>query len=431
MAYLIVKYQAGRKIFPIEKELVSIGRSFDCDVVLPDEAIANIHCHISRQDDGSYRILSLGNYSMLNGKEVDKGGLSSGDTIRVGDTELLFKEGVPPEEEPGETGEEEMPALKPEVSEEERVSVCQSCGKEFPGEGILCPLCSAGSALKKAAAQKEGVWSVLGDGTKMLAGLDFEEVLGMVRMGEITRYTTVKGPSTDYEWKYASETPRLCRYLNICHNCGARVETGQVFCHVCGEDLDGLGRKRADEEEAAEHARKTDYRRAASIVLFVIGGLSLAGAFFVSGLWRGVAPPRIERYLDEMRDRAGIGVKRLVGPERFEEEQKKMRAAREYEKAYQLRKAMGIYNEIIDKYPESALAARAQAGIERIEKKRMEIAVRSGINIGDNYFAEGMYEKALEKYEEMKKKYPDYPQIDKVEEKIRKTRELVGSRSSD
>jgi len=165
MAYLIIEYSGKRELFPIKKELISIGRLKECDLVLADELAANIHCHINREDDGGYRLLSLGHYTMLKDREARKERLQDGDVITVGSTTLTFKEGEPPEDELHPPGEKaEGISLKPESSEQKDLfSKCESCGRIFRGEGALCPACRELPSEKEAPPQKEGPWSVLGE----------------------------------------------------------------------------------------------------------------------------------------------------------------------------------------------------------------------------------------------------------------------------
>ena len=428
MAYLIIEYSGKRELYPIRKELISIGNLQECDLVLADENAANIHCHINREDDGGYRLLSLAHYTMLKGRGARKERLQDGDVIMVGNTTLTFKEGEPSEDELRPPGEEESQgiSLKPETQEQKDLfSKCQSCGKIFRGEGTLCPSCRELPSEKEAPPQKEGLWSVLGEGTETLTGLAFEQLLQMVKLGEIGRYTTVKGPTTDYQWKYASETPRLCRYLNICYNCGARVETRQTFCHICGGDLDGLGRKRAVAEEEVQVERKRNYRRAFCIILIVLAAACFIASVFTSGLWRHAAPEAAEDYIDRFKERLKIKMKSLIGPEKFAAEREKIEQAGQLEEDKKFKRAREIYEEIIGTYPGSALADEARQGLERIQNTRETMAVKSMMGVADSLFNLGKFKDALRKYQEIKRKYPDHPLAREVDEKIEKTKFMM------
>lgn len=425
MAYLIIEYSGNRKVSPIEKEIVSIGKINECDIIVEDETIANIHCHISRADDGSYRLLSLGNLSLLNGKEARKEKLKPGDNITIGRTRITFEEGIPSavDTEIYPESESEVICLKPEIPEEQTpFAVCELCGKRFKGEGKVCPECSGKSAEKGVPEQREGLWSLLGEGAQSQSGLSFEEVQRMVKLGEITRYSTVKGPTTNYEWKYASETPRLCRYLSICYQCGGRVETQQTFCHICGIDLDGLGRKRAGTEEKVIIERKRSFKKGAFILLIIAALLCLVGVFFTSGLWRYIFPAALENRIDSFKAGTELQIKRFIGPEIFEEERERMQKAKEFAQRAKYNEARAIYNDIVNKYPASALAEEAREELRSIKET---IEIKSMKNLGDNFFSRGMYNKALAKYEEIKKKYPDNPLTKDIDEKIEKTKSLM------
>jgi hypothetical protein len=82
---------AGDRRYPLDKPLLVIGRSNDCDIQLPDPNVSRRHAEI-RQDGDSFLLLDLGstNGSELNGQRVKRGHLQPGDRILLGQTELVF-----------------------------------------------------------------------------------------------------------------------------------------------------------------------------------------------------------------------------------------------------------------------------------------------------------------------------------------------------
>jgi hypothetical protein len=82
---------AGDRRYALDKPLLVIGRSSDCDIQLPDPNVSRRHAEI-RQDGDSFLLLDLGstNGSELNGQRVKRGHLQPGDRILLGQTELVF-----------------------------------------------------------------------------------------------------------------------------------------------------------------------------------------------------------------------------------------------------------------------------------------------------------------------------------------------------
>ncbi|MGZ4359157.1 MAG: FhaA domain-containing protein [Gaiellaceae bacterium] len=82
---------AGDRRYPLDKPLLVIGRSSECDIQLADPNVSRRHAEI-RQEGDSYLLLDLGstNGSELNGQRVKRGHLEPGDRILIGQTELVF-----------------------------------------------------------------------------------------------------------------------------------------------------------------------------------------------------------------------------------------------------------------------------------------------------------------------------------------------------
>ena len=86
-AYLIVNSQ----VFPLTKEITTIGRKLDNDLVIQDILVSRKHAEIRFQDD-KYFIYDLestgGTY--LNNKKVSNAKLYSGDLILISNIPLMF-----------------------------------------------------------------------------------------------------------------------------------------------------------------------------------------------------------------------------------------------------------------------------------------------------------------------------------------------------
>ena len=79
----------------IGEQPITIGRSRDADVVIPDEKASRIHCGIRLWDgDIVVKDLKSRNGTYLNGERIEVGRLKPGDRIRVGSTVFLADDEV-------------------------------------------------------------------------------------------------------------------------------------------------------------------------------------------------------------------------------------------------------------------------------------------------------------------------------------------------
>lgn len=95
---------AGR--FPLTKERVTIGRSRESDIFLPDQWLSRHHAEI-RMRDGGFVLVDLGskNGTLLNGQEVTADQrLRTGDVITLGEHHLTFSEAASEDEEAAPEG---------------------------------------------------------------------------------------------------------------------------------------------------------------------------------------------------------------------------------------------------------------------------------------------------------------------------------------
>jgi hypothetical protein len=82
---------AGQTI-KLTEEMTTLGSVAGNTIVLADPAISRKHVAIRRQD-GTYEVADLGstNGIYVNGHKVPKKSLASGDIVRVGNTEMVFR----------------------------------------------------------------------------------------------------------------------------------------------------------------------------------------------------------------------------------------------------------------------------------------------------------------------------------------------------
>jgi hypothetical protein len=72
---------------------VLVGRSRECEVVIPDPNVSRRHAELRRDEGGRWAIADLGstNGVKVNGRRVDRAPLEPGDRITLGVTELTFE----------------------------------------------------------------------------------------------------------------------------------------------------------------------------------------------------------------------------------------------------------------------------------------------------------------------------------------------------
>jgi pSer/pThr/pTyr-binding forkhead associated (FHA) protein len=82
----------GEEKYELVTRTVTIGRSRECDISIPDPNVSRRHAEI-KQEEGGYFIVDLGstNGTALNGKRVTRARLEPKDRIVLGETEVVFE----------------------------------------------------------------------------------------------------------------------------------------------------------------------------------------------------------------------------------------------------------------------------------------------------------------------------------------------------
>ena len=91
-AELLVHAGQDVRRVPLDKEVLTIGRLADCDIVVDDKGVSRRHAQI-RTKDGASTLTDLGstNGTSLNGKPVQSRPLNDGDRITVGTTVIEYR----------------------------------------------------------------------------------------------------------------------------------------------------------------------------------------------------------------------------------------------------------------------------------------------------------------------------------------------------
>lgn len=111
---------------------------------------------------------------------------------------------------------------------------CVSCGQLVKRELHECDEC--GQDLSPEMIEKmrthAGPWDIL-EHVRPFPGVSLDRVVRQVRRGLITETSIVRGPSTEYQWRFAVETPGLCRYFGKCWHCLQPVLPADTHCRAC------------------------------------------------------------------------------------------------------------------------------------------------------------------------------------------------------
>lgn len=84
-AFVIRDGELSGKMFPLDRAMLTIGRSFESDVVINDDSISRLHAQVLRQQDGDY-VQDLGS---RNGIKLNERRLTGPGRLHFGDQVLL------------------------------------------------------------------------------------------------------------------------------------------------------------------------------------------------------------------------------------------------------------------------------------------------------------------------------------------------------
>ncbi len=115
-----------------------------------------------------------------------------------------------------------------------RARPCVSCGQLVHRDSEECNHC--GQDLSDAMLDKmrahAGPWDVL-EHVRPFPGVSLDRIIRQIRRGVLSETSIVRGPATDFQWRFAVETPGLCRYFDRCWNCSEEVSPEDTHCPAC------------------------------------------------------------------------------------------------------------------------------------------------------------------------------------------------------
>jgi transcriptional regulator with GAF, ATPase, and Fis domain len=89
---LLIHRDGAVETLDFDRDVVVVGRSRDCDLVLDDRLVSRRHCRIERRAEG-FALIDEGaqNPARLRGVPIDRAELRAGDRFRVGGVEIEFR----------------------------------------------------------------------------------------------------------------------------------------------------------------------------------------------------------------------------------------------------------------------------------------------------------------------------------------------------
>ncbi|HEV2294253.1 MAG TPA: hypothetical protein VGR35_10375 [Tepidisphaeraceae bacterium] len=118
--------------------------------------------------------------------------------------------------------------------------VCPFCGSinDRPAhdyDNTACPRCTMSDtpATRQATRARLGPWFVRQNRNPAAPGMRFETLMALVKRGQVTAQSVVRGPTTNQFWRFAAQVKGLSREFGVCYNCATPVEKSATICPQC------------------------------------------------------------------------------------------------------------------------------------------------------------------------------------------------------
>lgn len=132
---------------------------------------------------------------------------------------------------------------------------CVSCGQLVRRTQISCDECGQDLSERMLVKMRAhaGPWYVL-EHLRPFPGVTLDRIIRQIRRGLITETSIVRGPATDHQWRYAVETPGLCRYFGRCWHCHNEVAPSDSTCTLCRSSLNFVHHEETADQESKRMA---------------------------------------------------------------------------------------------------------------------------------------------------------------------------------
>lgn len=127
--------------------------------------------------------------------------------------------------------------------------VCPFCGHKRDEANEPCPSCGLADndQTRGATVARAGPWFLLQSRNPSAPGMRFTVLKELVRTGQVSAGSVVRGPTTQQLWTYAARVRGMAHYFGICWSCARRLpkprpdEEPEDFCIYCGSLLSAPG----------------------------------------------------------------------------------------------------------------------------------------------------------------------------------------------
>ncbi len=172
MPFLKITEPSGVRIVPLKTAPITLGRSSDNTVTLEDQKSSRRHCVVERAPGSGFRVRDLHslNGTFVNGATVTEHVLRHGDRIEIGQTEILFEMGNPPE----------MPPAPPSPKAEVRATASKGGDANATRIEPAPPRPSGEETLESLRQDNENLRKLLAITQKLASELRLEKLLEII-----------------------------------------------------------------------------------------------------------------------------------------------------------------------------------------------------------------------------------------------------------
>jgi hypothetical protein len=115
------------------------------------------------------------------------------------------------------------------------MSVCPFCGAIAEKNDGPCPRCKMenSAVTRQATRARIGPWYAMQSRNPSAPGMKFNTLLALIRKGQITPRSVIRGPTTFQLWRFAARVKGISREFGLCYSCGAELQRTSTFCPRC------------------------------------------------------------------------------------------------------------------------------------------------------------------------------------------------------
>lgn len=126
-------------------------------------------------------------------------------------------------------------AARQSVAALEGKVVCPFCGAAGTNAQVSCPRCTMENtpATRQATKARIGPWYVLQARNPSAPGMRFATLLMLIKKGQVTARSIVRGPTTYQLWRFAAHIKGVSREFGLCYGCSAEIEPTANICPRC------------------------------------------------------------------------------------------------------------------------------------------------------------------------------------------------------